>query len=164
MLAAPHRFHTDPHYTNRLRALVSREDLKSIRPLSSCSLLFKKMAEKSTEFSRTHILRHAPRFSGEQAHWVDYKEKLDNVLFFHSSYLRDILHGRSRPEKYVPLPNDVTVIPTYVELRRPIDESKPIPEQWKGTPREMPSGAQVRMPYKQTSQGHERLLHRLQVL
>ena len=63
-----------PHYINRLRALVLREDLKSICPLSSCSLLFPKMAGKSTEFSRTHILRDAPRFTGEQAHMVDYKE------------------------------------------------------------------------------------------
>ena len=30
------------------------------------------------------------------------------------------------------LPNDVTVIPTYVELRRPTYEAKPIPEQWRG--------------------------------
>ena len=90
------------------------------------------MAGKSTEFSRTHILRDAPRFSGEQAHWVDYKEKLDDVLFFHSSSLRDILQGQARPEKYVLVPNDVTVIPTYVELRRPIYEAQPIPEQWRG--------------------------------
>ena len=30
------------------------------------------------------------------------------------------------------VPNDVAVIPTYVELRRPIYEVKPIPEQWRG--------------------------------
>jgi len=90
------------------------------------------MAGKSTEFSRTHILRDAPRFSGEQAHWVDYKEKLDDVLFFHSSSLRDILQEQARPEKYVLVPNDVTVIPTYVELRRPIYEAQPISEQWRG--------------------------------
>ena len=90
------------------------------------------MAGKSTDFSRTHILRDAPKFSGEQAHWVDYKEKLDGVLFFHSSSLRDILQGQARPEKYVLVPNDVTVIPTYVELRRPTYEAKPIPEQWRG--------------------------------
>ena len=30
------------------------------------------------------------------------------------------------------VPNDVTVIPTYVELRRPTYEAKPIPEQWRG--------------------------------
>ena len=113
-------------------SLVLREDLKSICLLSSCSLLFPKMAGKSTEFSRTHILRDAPRFTGEQAHWVDYKEKLDDVLFFHSSSLRDILQGQARPEKYVLVPNDVTVIPTYVELRRPIYEAQPIPEQWRG--------------------------------
>jgi len=90
------------------------------------------MAGKSTDFSRTHILRDAPKFSGEQAHWVDYKEKLDDVLFFHSSSLRDILQGQARPEKYVLVPNDVTVIPTYVELRRPTYEAKPIPEHWRG--------------------------------
>ena len=60
------------------------------------------------EFSRTHILRDSPRFSGEQAHWVDYNEKLDDVLFFHSSSLRDILQGQARPEKYVLVSNDVT--------------------------------------------------------
>ena len=70
---ATHRFHTYPHYTNGLRALVLREDLKSICPLSFC-FLFPKMAGKSTEFSRTHILRDAPRLTGEQAHWPDYKE------------------------------------------------------------------------------------------
>ena len=122
------------------------------------------MAGNSTDFCRTNILGDAPRFSGDQTQWVDYKKKLDGVLFFHSSTLRDILQGQARPEKYVLVLNDIAVFPTYVELRRPIDESKPIPEQWKGTPREMPSGAQVRMSYKQTSQGHERLLHRLQVL
>ena len=90
------------------------------------------MAEKSTEFSRTHILRDPPRFYGEQAHWVDYKEKLDVVLFYHSSSLRDILQGKARPEKYVLVPNDETVIPTYVELRRRIYEAQPIPEQWRG--------------------------------
>ena len=37
------------------------------------------MAGKSTEFSRTHIVRDAPRFSGEQAHWAGYKKKLDDV-------------------------------------------------------------------------------------
>ena len=66
------------------------------------------MAGKLTDFSRTHILRDALKFSGEQAHWVDYKEKL--------------LQGQARPEKYVLVPNDVTVIPTYVELRRPTYE------------------------------------------
>ena len=35
----------------KIMSLVSREDLKSICPLSSCSLLFPKMAGKSTEFS-----------------------------------------------------------------------------------------------------------------
>ena len=109
-----------------------REDLQSICPITSCSLLFPKMAGKSTEFGRTHILRDAPRFTGEQAHWVDYKEKLDDVLFFHSSSLRDILQGQARPEKYVLVPNDVTEIPTYVELRRPIYEAQPITEQWGG--------------------------------
>ena len=72
------------------------------------------MAGKSTEYSRTHILRDALRLNGEQAHWVDYEEKLDDVLFFHSSSLRDILQGQARPEKDVLVPNDVTVIPTYV--------------------------------------------------
>ena len=90
------------------------------------------MAGKSTDFSRTHILRDAPKFSGEQAHWVDYKEKLDDVLFFHSSSLRDILQGQARPEKYLLVPNDITVIPTFVELRRPIYDAKPISEQWGG--------------------------------
>ena len=64
LLVAAHRFHTEPHYTDRLRALVLREILKSICPPFSCYLLFPKMAGKSTEFSRTHILRDAPRFSG----------------------------------------------------------------------------------------------------
>ena len=101
--------------------------------LSTLFLFFviSKMAGKSMEFSEfsgTHILREAPTFSGEQAHWVDYKEKLDDVLFFHCSSLRDILQGQARPEKYVLVPNDVAVIPTYVELRRPIYEAKPIPE------------------------------------
>ena len=73
------------------------------------------MAGKSTEFSRTHILRDAPRFTGERAHWVDCKEKLDDVLIFHGSSLWDILQGQARPEKYVLVPNDVTVIPTYLE-------------------------------------------------
>ena len=50
----------------------------------------------------------------------------------HSSSLWDILQGQARPEKYVLVPNDVTVIPTYVELRRPIYEAQPIPEQWRG--------------------------------
>ena len=89
------------------------------------------MAGKSTEFGRTHILRDAPRFTGEQAHWVDYKEKLDDVLLFHSGSLRDILQGQARPEKYPLVRNNVTVIPTYVELRRPIYEAQPIPEQWR---------------------------------
>ena len=94
LLVAAHRFHTDPHYTNRLGVLVLREDLESICPLSSWSLLFPKMAGKSMEFSRTHILRDAPRFTGEQAHWVDCKEKLDDILFFRNSSLRDILQGK----------------------------------------------------------------------
>ena len=107
-----------------------REDLKSICPFSSCSLLFPRMATTSTDFSRTHIVRDALRFRGEHAHWVDHEEKLDGVLFFHSSSLRDIMQGQARPEKYVFVPNDVTVIPTYVELRRPFYEA--IPEQWRG--------------------------------
>ena len=90
------------------------------------------MAGNSTEFSRTHIPPDAPRFSGEQAHWVDYKEQLDDVLFFYSSSLRGILQRQARPEKYVLIPNDVTVILTYVELRRPIYEAQPIPEHWRG--------------------------------
>ena len=95
-----------------------------------CSSLFPKTAGKSTEFSRTHILRDTLRFTGEQAHWVDYKEKLNDVLFFfHSSSLREILQGQARQDKYVLVPNDVTIIPTYVELRRPIYEAQPIPEQ-----------------------------------
>ena len=93
------------------------------------------MAGKSTEISRAHILRDTPRCSGEQAHWVDDKEKLNDVLFFQSSSLRDIL--QASPEKYALVPNDVTVIPTYVELRRPIYKAQPIPEQWRGNaPRE----------------------------
>ena len=124
-----------PHRTPLYRQVTSTRVTR--RPqvyftLSSCSLLFPKMAGKSTEFSRTRILRDAPRFSGEQAHWVDYKEKLDDVLFFHSSSLRDIMQGQARLEKYVLIPNGVTVIPTYVELRRPIYEAQPIPEQWRG--------------------------------
>ena len=91
---------------------------------SSCSLLFPKMTGKSADFSRTHILRDAPRFSGEHAHWVDYKEKLDDVLFAHSSSLRDILQGRARPEKYVLVPNEVAVIPTYVLRRAPTTDGK----------------------------------------
>ena len=79
------------------------------------------MAGKSTEFGRTHILRDAPRFS-EQAHLVDYKEKLDGVLFFHSSSLRDILQGQARPEKYVLVSNGVPVFPTYV--RAPTTDSR----------------------------------------
>ena len=75
------------------------------------------MAGKSTEFRRTHILCDAPRFSGERAHWLDYEEELDDVLFFHSICLRDVLQGQARPEKYVLVPNDLTVIPAYVELR-----------------------------------------------
>ena len=63
---------------------------------------------------------------------VSYEEKLDDVLFFHSSSLRDILQGQVRPEKYVPVRNDVTGVPTYVELRRLIYEPKPIIEQWRG--------------------------------
>ena len=87
------------------------------------------MGGKSTKFSRTNVLRDALRFSGEQAHWADYKEKMDGVLFFHISSLRDILQGQARPEEYVLVPKDVAVIPTYVELRRPIYEAQPIPEQ-----------------------------------
>ena len=114
------------------RALVLREDLKSIFLLSSCFSLFQNMAGKSTEFGRTHILRDAPRSRGGQLHWVDHKEKLDGVLFFHSISLRDILQGQARPEKCVLFPNGVTVIPTCVKLRRPIYEGQPIPEQWRG--------------------------------
>ena len=36
------------------------------------------------------------------------------------------------PEKYALVPNDVTVVATYVELRRPIYEAQPIPKQWRG--------------------------------
>ena len=57
-------------------------------------LVFPKRAGKSTEFSRTLILRDAPRFTGEQAHWMDYKEKLDDFLFFHSSSLREICRDK----------------------------------------------------------------------
>ena len=42
------------------------------------------------------------------------------------------MQGQARPEKYILIPNDVAVIPTYVELRRPIYEAKPTPEQWRG--------------------------------
>ena len=86
-----------PHKTllfRQVMSLVLREDFKSICPLSSCSLLFPKMAGKLTEFSRTHILRDAPRFSGEQAQWVDYKQKLDDVLFFHSSLYGTYCRGK----------------------------------------------------------------------
>ena len=72
--------------------------------------------------SSNEYSRDALRFTGEQAHRVDYKEKLDDVLFFHSSSLRNMLQGQARPEKYVLVPNYVTVIPTEVELRRPIYE------------------------------------------
>ena len=82
-------------------------------------------------YSNTYHTR-PPRFSREQAQWVDYKEKLDDVLFFHSSSLRDILQGQAGPDKYVRVPNDVTVIPTYVKLQRPIYGAQPIPEQWRG--------------------------------
>ena len=131
LLAATHRFHTDLHYTDRLRALGLREDLKSSCP----PLLVLFYLQKWLENRRTlveHIVRDAPRFNGERAHWVDYKEKLDDVLFSHRSSLRDILQGQTRPDKYVLIPNDVTVVPTYVELRRSIYETQPIPEQWRG--------------------------------
>ena len=39
---------------------------------------------------------------------------------------------KNEPKKYVLVPNDVAVIPTYVGLRRPIYEATPIPEQWRG--------------------------------
>ena len=90
------------------------------------------MAGQSTEFGRTHILRDAPIFCGEQAHRVEYKEKLDDVLFFYSSSLWDIVQGQARQGKYVLVPNDIAVIPTYVKFRRPIYEAHPIPEQWIG--------------------------------
>ena len=90
------------------------------------------MPAKSTEFSPTYILRDAPRFTGEHAHWVDNRKKLDDVLFVHRSFVRDILQGQARPERYVLVPNNVTVVPTYVELRLPIYEAQPIPEQWRG--------------------------------
>ena len=90
------------------------------------------MAGKSTKFNRTYMLRDVPRLSDEQAHGLDYEEKLDDALFFHSSTLRDILQGQARPEKYVLVPNDVTVIPTYVALQRPIYKAQPIPDQWRG--------------------------------
>ena len=51
------------------------------------------------------MLRDVPRLSDEQAHGLDYEEKLDDALFFHSSTLRDILQGQARPEKYVLVPN-----------------------------------------------------------
>ena len=63
-------------------------------------------------------------------HTGEVQIKLDDVLSFHSSSLRDILQGQARPEKYVLVINDVTVIPTYVELRRPIYGAQLIPEQW----------------------------------
>ena len=43
-----------------------------------------------------------------------------------------MLQGQERPEKYVLAPNNVTVIPTYVELRRSIYAAQPIPEQRRG--------------------------------
>ena len=43
-----------------------------------------------------------------------------------------MLQGQAWPEQYVLVPNDATVIPTYVELRRPIYEAHHIPEQWRG--------------------------------
>ena len=97
---------------------------------------------------------------------MDDKEKLDDVLLFDSSSLRNILQGQARPEKYVLVPNDVTVIPTYVELRRPITRLSPTPSNGERTPREKPNGAQVRMSHEQQqkSQGQQRLLHRSQVL
>ena len=60
-------------------SIVLRKDLKSIGLLSSCSLLFSQIPGKSTEFSRTYILRDALRLTGEQAHWVYYKQNLDYV-------------------------------------------------------------------------------------
>ena len=60
---------------------------------TSTEIVYKK-AGKSTYFSRTRILRDVPKFIGEQAHWVDYKGKPDDVLFFHSSTLQDILRGK----------------------------------------------------------------------
>ena len=99
LLAAAHRFNAEPYYSDRLRALVLREDLKSICPLSSCSLLFPKIAGKSTEFSRTRILRYAPRFTGEQAHWVDYKGKLDDVLFLQQQFSMGHIAGGKRGQR-----------------------------------------------------------------
>ena len=58
--------------------------------------------------------------------------RINDVPFLHSSSPRDILQGQARPEKYVLVPNDVAVIPMYVELRRPIYVAKPIPDQWRG--------------------------------
>ena len=64
--------------------------------------------------------------------WVHYEGKLDDILFFDSRTLRDMLQGQARAETYVLVGIDVAVIPTCVELRRPIYEAKPIPEQWRG--------------------------------
>ena len=63
-----------PYRPRLYRHVTSRRvtGLKSICPLSSCSLLFYAMAGKSTEFNRIHILRDAHIFSSEEAHWVDY--------------------------------------------------------------------------------------------
>lgn len=85
-------------------------------PLAFCYLLFYKMAGNSTELSRTHIVRDAPTISGEHAHCVDCKEQLDGILVFHKSTPREILQGQPWPGKYVLVPNDVAVIPTYVEF------------------------------------------------
>lgn len=109
--------HADSHYADRLRGHVLGEDLKAFFPLSSLFFLFPDVTEKPTDYSRTHTLRDLFRFSGENTHFVDYTEKLDEVLLFHSS-LRDILRGQARPERYVRSCSKlhVAAIPTCVKL------------------------------------------------
>ena len=77
--------------------------------------------------SRTCILRDAPRFSGEQSHLIEYKETLDDALYFHSSKLHHIIQGQARPDKYMLVSNDVLVISRYVESPRSVYEAKHMP-------------------------------------
>ena len=105
-----------------------REGLKCIRPMSSCSLSRHKMVAKSMDFSR------APRFSGKQS--------LGRLL--PHQYCPGHLQGPARPANVL-VPNDVAVIPTYVELRRHICEAKLIPGQWRGNAERGASRAQVWM-------------------
>ena len=57
--------------------------------------------------------------------------KLDDVLLFYSGSLRDILQREALPEKHLLVPNNVKVMPTHLEPRRPINETQPVPGQWR---------------------------------